>query len=50
MILTNQMFAQNITGKVADEQQAPIPYASCVLMNASDSTFVAGAVSNSATS
>ena len=41
-----QLMAQSITGKVVDEKQEPIPYASCVLMNASDSTFVAGAVSN----
>ena len=41
-----QLMAQSITGKVVDEKQEPIPYASCVLINASDSTFVAGAVSN----
>lgn len=40
------LMAQNISGKVVDEKQEPIPYASCVLMNASDSTFVAGAASN----
>ena len=40
------LMAQNISGKILDEKQEPIPYVSCVLMNASDSTFVAGAASN----
>ena len=46
LFITNYVSAQSISGKVVDENQEPIPYASCVLMNASDSTFVAGAASN----
>ena len=46
LFIANYVSAQSISGKVVDENQEPVPYASCVLMNASDSTFVAGAASN----
>ena len=34
--------AQTFTGRVIDETQVPVPFANVVLLNASDSTFVAG--------
>ena len=35
---------QEITGRVIDEQGQPMPFANVVLVNHSDSAFVAGAV------
>ena len=35
---------QEITGRVIDEQGQPMPFANVVLVNRSDSAFVAGAV------
>ena len=34
--------AQTFTGRVVDEKQIPVPFANVVLLNASDSAFVAG--------
>ena len=34
--------AKTFTGRVVDETQAPVPFANVVLLNASDSAFVAG--------
>lgn len=39
------LLAQNVTGKIVDEQQEPIAYVSCVLQDASDSSYVSGTVS-----
>ena len=36
--------AQSISGRVIDEQLQPMPFANVVLVNRSDSAFVAGAV------
>ena len=36
--------AQNISGRVIDEQAQPMPFANVVLVNRSDSAFIAGAV------
>lgn len=38
-------FGQNIKGRVVNEGKDPVPYASCILLNTSDSTYVTGAVS-----
>lgn len=48
-IIVNSVFGQNpsfITGKVSDEQELPIPYATIQLLSQPDSAFVAGAVSD----
>ena len=34
--------AETFTGRVVDETQAPVPFANVVLLNCSDSAFVAG--------
>lgn len=39
------LLAQNVTGKIIDERLTPIPYVSCVLQDASDSSYVSGTVS-----
>lgn len=39
-------YAQNIDGKLIDEQQQPLPYANIVLLTLPDSVFVNGTVSN----
>jgi len=36
--------AQNITGRIIDEQSQPMPFANVVFLNRSDSAFIAGAV------
>ena len=36
--------AQGISGRVIDEQSQPMPFANVVLVNRSDSAFVAGAM------
>ena len=36
--------AQSISGRVTDEQTQPMPFANVVLLNRSDSAFIAGAV------
>ena len=36
--------AQNITGRIIDEQSQPMPFANVVLVNRADSTYIAGAV------
>jgi len=36
--------AQNITGRIIDEQSQPMPFANVVLVNRTDSVFIAGAV------
>ena len=36
--------AQNITGRIIDEQSHPMPFANVVLVNRADSAFIAGAV------
>ena len=36
--------AQNITGRIIDEESQPMPFANVVLVNRVDSTFIAGAV------
>ena len=36
--------AQNITGRIIDEQSQPMPFANVVLVNRADSAFVAGAL------
>ena len=38
--------AQNFRGKVTDEAGIPIPYANIVLLQAADSSFVTGTISN----
>ena len=43
--LVIQVSAQ-VTGKVVDGKQSPIPYVSCVLLSIPDSTFVSGTVTN----
>lgn len=35
---------QEITGRVIDEQSQPMPFANVMLVNRSDSAFIAGAV------
>ena len=42
MLAVMAMAAQTFTGLVVDETQAPIPFANVVLLNGSDSAFVAG--------
>ncbi|MBQ9556835.1 MAG: outer membrane beta-barrel protein [Muribaculaceae bacterium] len=42
MLATLTAVAQSFTGQVVDETQNPIPFANVVLLNASDSAFVAG--------
>lgn len=39
-------YAQNITGKAADESNMPIGYANVLLLNAADSSFVAGCITS----
>ena len=39
--------AETFTGRVVDETQAPVPFANVVLLNASDSAFVAGTTTDS---
>lgn len=41
---TTFAIAQNITGRIIDEQSQPMPFANVVLVNRVDSTFIAGAV------
>jgi len=36
--------AQNITGRIIDEQSRPMPFANVMLVNRADSAFIAGAV------
>ena len=36
--------AQNITGRIIDEQSQPMPFANVMLVNRTDSVFIAGAV------
>ena len=38
--------ADTFTGRVVDETQAPVPFANVVLLNASDSAFVAGTMTD----
>ncbi len=38
--------AETFTGRVVDETQAPVPFANVVLLNASDSAFVAGTMTD----
>ena len=42
ILVTITAVAQTFTGRVVDETQAAIPFANVVLLNASDSAFVAG--------
>lgn len=39
------VYSQNITGKIVDEQNLPLPYASVVLLSLPDSVFVSGSIS-----
>ena len=41
---TTFAIAQNITGRIIDEQSQPMPFANVVLVNRADSAFVVGAV------
>ena len=41
---TTFAIAQNITGRIIDEQSQPMPFANVVLVNRTDSVFIAGAV------
>ena len=41
---TTFAIAQNINGRIIDEQSQPMPFANVVLVNRSDSAFIAGAV------
>ena len=43
-LVTMTVQGQEITGRVIDEQSQPMPFANVVLVNRSDSAFVAGAV------
>ena len=45
LIYACTLSAQNMTGKVTDEQQQPLSYANVVFLSLPDSAFVAGAVS-----
>ena len=41
-----QLMAQNISGKVVDEQKNPLPFVSVILRNANDSAWVGGVATN----
>ena len=41
---TTFAIAQNITGRIIDEQSQPMPFANVILVNRADSAFIAGAV------
>ena len=45
LIYACTLSAQNMSGKVTDEQQQPLSYANIVFLSLPDSAFVAGAVS-----
>lgn len=42
----NIAFSQSITGRLVDELASPIEYANVVLLNAKDSTFITGSITN----
>jgi len=46
VISLSQMMAQNITGKIVDNQGNPLPFANVMLLSRPDSTFIKGAVSD----
>ena len=46
MLAVMTVTAATFTGRVVDETQAPVPFANVVLLNASDSAFVAGITTN----
>lgn len=41
-----ELTAQNISGKLVDENNQPLPYANVVLLSLPDSTFISGTISN----
>ena len=43
---TELLMAQNISGKVVDEKNNPLPYVSVVLQNVQDSSYVGGVATN----
>ena len=45
LFMTKYSYARNISGRIIDEQQSPLEYASVVLLNA-DSIFVTSALSD----
>ncbi len=45
LFITSSLYARNISGRIIDEQQSPLEYASVVLLNA-DSVFVASALAD----
>ena len=46
VVMTLNVAAATFTGKVVDETGAPAAFANVVLLNASDSAFVAGTVTD----
>lgn len=44
--LTTFLMAQNVTGKVVNGKGEPLPYVNVILLNAQDSSFVKGTISN----
>ena len=46
MLAVMTVTAATFTGRVIDETQAPVPFANVVLLNASDSAFVAGTMTD----
>ena len=42
----SSLMAQNISGKVVDEKNNPLPYVSVVLQNVQDSSYVGGVATN----
>lgn len=45
-LANTELSAQNVTGKLLDEQGNPLPYANIVMLSLPDSAFVAGTVSD----
>lgn len=43
---TLSLMAQNISGKVVDEKNNPLPYVSVVLQSVQDSSYVGGVATN----
>ncbi len=41
----SEVYAQNIRGKIVDDKSQPIAYATVILLDAKDSTFIKGIIS-----
>lgn len=46
LLITGTAYSQQVTGKIVDETDTPVPYANIVWLTLPDSAFVAGTVSN----